>query len=235
MPTTKHHLAEVLCGFWFRKESNTWDSTCFGKFFDQIYKLGYVEKQEQKAVQFKVELNPHKEIPIPEMSEGDVRMIFKNPQKNAAIILSNNFISFHKLPDYKDWSTFINEIVKPGLNVYKEIGLGKDLVQVQSLYLNKYEFSIDKQLSDVFSFLPKTVEFGIGFENNLSFQSQYELAPNISVILKLNCHSDSIKKEKSAFLECTSFARNTGADSEDVLIKSAHDKTNQVFRKIVKS
>jgi hypothetical protein len=105
---------------------------------------------------------------------------------------------------------------------------------VQSLYLNRYTLKLDKKLSEIFSFLPRTDDFGIGFEHNLSFQSQYELAPNISVVLKLNCNSNNISNEKVAMLECTSFAKNINYITEDELIKSAHDKTNLVFKNIIK-
>lgn len=234
MPNSKHHLAEVLCGFWFDNDSNNWDSTYFGKYFEKVSELGFTEKQEQKAVQVKFDLNPtQKGASTSEMKEGEMRMVFKNPEINAAIILSRNYISFHKLPDYKGWDLLISEIVNPCLKAYREIGLGNNLVQVQSLYLNKYILKLDKKLSELFSFLPNTEDFGIGFEHNLVFQSQYELDPNINVTLKLNCNSNNLTKEKVAMLECSSFAKKINDISEDELIKSAHDKTNLVFNKII--
>lgn len=236
MSTINHQLAEVLCGFWFKPESNSWDSTCFGKFYDKILKLGFSEKQEQKAVQIKMEFKTVEGAPAtaPEMTEGDNRMIFRNPANNSAIILSANYLSFHKLPPYNGWDQLISDIVNPGLAMYREIGLGNDLVQVQSLYLNRYNLKPEDKLSEIFSFLPATESFGVGFEHNLVFQSQYELSPNITVNLKLNCNTNSLLNEKVAFLECTSFAKAMEKVDETKLIKDAHDKTNLVFNNIIK-
>ena len=234
MSTTNHQLAEVLCGFWFKSESNSWDSTCFGKYYDKIIGLGFTEKLEQKAVQIKMELKTNENAPTSEMTEGEIRMIFKNPSNNSAIILAGNYISFHKLSPYGSWNSLISDIVNPGLKAYREIGLGNDLIQVQSLYLNKYVLKPEDKLSEIFSFLPTTESFGIGFEHSLSFQSHYELSPNITVFLKLNCSTNPQMNEKIAMLECSSFARSMDKSIEVDLISSAHDKTNHVFNNIIK-
>jgi uncharacterized protein (TIGR04255 family) len=226
----KHRLAEVLCAFWFNPESNPWDSTYFGLYYEKLEKLGFTEKEEQKNIQFKLDIKS-KETPASEVSEGESRMIFKNHSKSSAIILSNNYISFHKLNPYQSWEKLLSEIVYPGFEIYESIGLGKDIIQVQALYLNKYELLIDEKLSNYFKFLPSIDDFGIGFERNILFQSQYDLDPNLNMLIKLNGGVDSGYK-KEFFLECTCFAKKMQDSTLNTLITQAHDQANLVFNKI---
>ena len=238
MSAKKHQLAEVLCGIWFEPNSNPWDSTYFGKYYDKLEKqLGFTEKQEQKAFRIKVELKSNKTSEgnsLPEMTEGEPRMVFKNNINTTAVVLSSNFISFHKLPEYESWDSLIDSLVKPGIKIYSEIGLGKDVVQVQCLYLNKYSLDIKDKLSDYFSFIPSIEDFGIGSETNLSFQSQYDLSPNMHMLIKLNGNINPQTNTKEVFFECSCFAKRLGDEDIFILAKQAHDQTNLVYKKITK-
>ena len=226
----KHQLAEVLCGFWFDPIQNPWDSTFFGKFFEVIEKDGYTEKQEQQGYQVKFEIrSADLEKPTAQADKLEPRMLFRNPIKNTAILMAANYISFHKLPPYVNWETLLDEQINPGLTKYNSIGLGKGLIQVQMLYLNKYIFNKDANLSDTFNFLPAVEKFGIGKERSLLFQSQYELDPNLVVQIKLN----SIPvpdNSKQVFLECGCMALNS-KDSDDwfTIASQAHTTNNKVF------
>ena len=137
--SSKHQLAEVLCGFWFSPEQNPWDSTFFGKYFDKIEPEGYTEKKEQQGYQIKFELkNPAIENPTAQADKLEPRMLFKNPESNTAILMASNYISFHKLPPYNSWEDFLEKQIKPDINHYKNIGLGNSLMHIQMLYLNQY-------------------------------------------------------------------------------------------------
>jgi len=89
-------LSEVLCAIWFEPPTNEWDSTFFGKYYEEVLKHGFTEKQELKQVEFQIKQG----IDPPEVKEVEGRMVFKNPQKRCAITLAKNFISFHQLTPF---------------------------------------------------------------------------------------------------------------------------------------
>lgn len=231
----KHFLVEVLCGFWFNQEQNPWDSTFFGKFFELIERDGYTQKQEQQGYQVKFEFtSADVEKPTAQTDKLEPRMLFKNPEKEMAILMAANYISFHKLVPYSSWEDLLVNQIKPGLERYSSIGLGKGLLQVQMLYLNKYVFSIDANLSDTFNFIPAVEKFGIGKERSLLFQSQYELDPNLLQQIKLNSVPNP-DNSKLVFLECSCLAINkTGIDDWLAIASQAHETNNKVYNTITK-
>jgi uncharacterized protein (TIGR04255 family) len=232
MTSPSHHLAEVLCAFWFNPTSNPWDSTFFGKYFELIEKEGYTEKQEQQGIKVTFEVKGS-EIgkPITQPDKVESRMLFKNPGSNSAILMSANYISFHKLGVYSNWEKFLEEQIKPGIKFYNSMGLGKNLLKIQNLYLNRYDLEPDANVSDTFSFLPSVEKFGIGKERNLLFQSQYELDPNLLLQIKLNTSIPN-NHHKQVFLECSCVATNKSTDDWLSIASQAHDKNNEVFNLI---
>ena len=234
MSDLKHDLVEVLCSFGFEPNANPWDSTFFGEFYEKIKTIGFTEKQEQKGIQFKVEIDARTPaIPRASADVLETRMLFRNSNTNSAIILAPNFISFHKLAPYASWETFRKESIEPGLRIYQELGLGLHrLLQTQVLYLNKYEFERGVGLSEKFKFIPEVDKMGIGKEKSLRFQSQYDFDPNLIMQIKLNANSLS-NGRKDVVLECSCIAMNN-EDSSDYfsLAELAHKKNNEVFNLI---
>lgn len=233
-----HKLTEVLCAFWFSPDNNDWDSTYFGKYFEIIKEKGFKFKEEQRAVQLNFQITPHDAgtglKTKPDYSEGEMRMIFKTEDRNKAIILSKNFISFHALGEYNGWDNFINELVTPFLQDYRELGLGKDTLQVQSLYLNNFNLPIEQQLSDVFSFIPNIFGFAPSSESSMVYQSQFNLDQNLSVLVKLNGGINPITNLKELVFECSCFAVNHEKTTEEQLISNAHEQANSIFLKTTK-
>lgn len=229
MATQNEHIVEVLCAMWFDPKSNEWDSTYFGKYYDKIVNLGYTEKQEQKQVELQLELNLKQSSS--HLKEGNTRMIFRNPDLKTAIILSDHYISFHKLPPYGTWEGLMETVVAKGLELYQELGLGKDLKEVQCLYLNRWELNDGEKISKYFNFLPSIEN---GKEANVLFQANYEMADNISVQLKLNSTPKSNGNKDLSF-ECSSFAKSLTSNDFRTLATKAHDQANNVYRKIINS
>lgn len=232
-----HKLTEVLCAFWFAPDKNDWDSTYFGKYFDIISKHGFTIKEEQKSVQLSMLLKPHDSgsglKPETDYSEGEGRMIFRNEDKSKAIILSRNFISFHELGTYKGWDDLIDNLVNPFLEIYRSLGLGNETLQVQSLYLNNFSIPLEHKLSNVFAFLPNLEEFSPSAESNVIFQSQYNLDPNLLVLIKLNGGINNTTHLKELILECSSFAVKHDNITDAQLIKDAHAQANSIFHKTI--
>ena len=225
MPTDQH-LVEVLFAMWFDPSLNPWDSTYYGIFYEKIQTIGYTEKQEQKQVKIRVDV-PKNET---DLSHDEPRMVFRNPNEDTAIILSKHFISFHKLAPYHSWERLFEVVVNPGLKVYNSLGLGKGIVEVQSLYLNKYELGNSEKASSVFKFLP-TLDDGI--ESSINFQGRYDLPEGKTIQLKLNGNIPQQGK-RDLFFECSCFVKSSSAsESYSNLAEIAHDEANKVFRKIV--
>jgi len=231
-----YQLQEVLCAFIFNPNLNAWDSTYFGKYYDAIQNLGFNEKQEQKGFELKFELkaDANKKISEPQYNEAEPKMLFKNAEKNYAILMANSYVSFHKLPPYERWENMMKDQIKPGLEQYFKIGLGKDLLQVQMLYLNKYEFDEKEKLSSKFSFIPSIEDFGIGIEKNLLLQSQYDLEPNLLMQIQINARLTE-RKTKEVFLQCSCIAHNKAQKTNwEEIAQQVHDQNNLVFNKITK-
>lgn len=224
------HIVEVLCALWFDEKTNDWDSTYFGKFHEKIEPLGYTIKEEKKKVEITVELKANN--PIPQVTEGQTQMIFRNPNLGTAIILSAGFISFHKLTPYKDFKQLLAEIITPILNIYYKIGQGNNLKEVQWLYLNKYSLSSDQKISSVLKFWPSIDD---GVETNISFQTKYELDEGITAQLRLNGNRDS-RGIRELFFECSTFVKSS-KDNNDVvaLANKAHESVNVIYDKLIRT
>lgn len=229
MATNNEHIVEVLCAMWFDPKQNDWDSTYFGKYHDKIVHLGYTEKQEQKQLEFQLDLNIKN--PNSQIKEGGIRMIFRNPTLKTAIILTDHYISFHKMAPYDTWESLMQNVVEKGLILYQELGIGKGLLEVQCLYLNRWELEPDENVSKHFNFLPKISD---GKEGNVSFQATYNMVDNISSQLKLNTGlMPSGKRDMS--LECSTFAKATKSEDFWILAAKAHEQANNVYQKIINS
>jgi len=235
--TQKHELTEVVCALWFDSASNLWDSTFFGKFYERIEPLGYDSKQEQKGyqVQFEIKSDQGEPKPTNQASEIGSRMVFRNTKMQYAIIMAENFISFHKLAPYKNWESLMKEQVVPGMREYIDIGLGNNIRQVQSLYLNKYTLSNEDTLSNYFKFIPSVQDFGTGKESNLIFQSQYQLEPNLLQEIRLNSILNPATNSHDIFLQCSCYSNPSNNQNWLTLCKDAHDQNNLTFKKITKN
>ena len=136
MSSTPSHVVEVLCSLKFEPSKNDWDSTYFGKYHDKIIPLGYTEKEEQKEFTVQMDL---KSGNVKQEKDSAIRLVFRNMVEKTAIIIGAHFISFHKLRPYSNWDDLINNVLLPGLERYQQLGLGKNLKQLQCTYINKMQ------------------------------------------------------------------------------------------------
>jgi uncharacterized protein (TIGR04255 family) len=231
MPNIQN-LTEVLCSLRFDPLQNVWDSTYFGRYYERVAKRGYTEKKEQNNLEIPFDpansQNIQVGVPIPLKS----RMIFSNPEMKSAIIMAEHFISFHKLETYESWDKLMTEIVFPGLEDYEAIGLGKGIIEVQSLYLNKYRIENYEDLNNRFAFLPVVVG---ATDSQITYQGLYDLDAHNVIQLKLNSPARK-SLAKDTFFECSCLTKR-GDQKEDFLhlAKSAHDNINKVYNSITKS
>lgn len=228
MNEIKHQLTEVICSVRFN-QTQPWDSTYFGIYFELIRKHGYTEKQEQKSVQIVINANPNA-IVNQSPSETETRFTFKNPKENRAIILSRNYISFHQLAPYKNWKNLINEIALPGLKEYNKMNLGGNIMQVQALYLNQYNLDISENLNNYLTFLPQFKSPAI--EQSITFQSIYDIGSDRQLFLSVNGALNKVIEKKTIFLQCGCFINTINGIDFAELSQLAHDEANSLFNSI---
>jgi uncharacterized protein (TIGR04255 family) len=233
MEYKNHKITEAVCAFRFNPSFNNWDLTSFAEYYNVIKSLGFSKKSEKKPIQFSIQIKAN-EIPPPQMIEGELQMVFKNEDESKAILLGNNYISFHTINHYPGWEIFSTELISVFLNKYFEIGYGKVLVSAQMIYINNFNLESDRHLSDYITFVPNMELFGVGDELSHLFQSAYDIAPNKRLQIKTILNVINPERIKKVLLECNCIANNTkenGISWQD-LSKDAHDSAKNAFLKI---
>lgn len=235
MEYKNHKITEAVCAFRFDPNQNvSWDVTFFADYYHQIKKEGFEIKQELKPFQLNFNINTKEGIKSSEMLPGDTQMVFKTNDERNAILMGNNYISFHSLNHYLGWDVFFPEIVKKFIEIYFKIGLGKGLQSAQMIFINNFDIEKDKTLSDYLVFVPEMKDFGQGDELSHVFQSNYSIKPNKQLSLKtiLNTVNKDIKK---VTLESNCVANIGDVTDWQELIKDAHDNAKNAFVKIASS
>lgn len=234
MEYKNHKITEAVCAFRFSPVNNNWDITSFAAFYNVIKNLGFHKKNEIKPVQLSFQIKPNEVPQNPQMTEGETQMVFKNEDEKQAILLGNNYISFHTINYYPGWEVFSNELISKFLNKYFEIGYGKDLMSAQMIYINNFELAPFKTLFDYLTFVPNMEHFGEGDELSHLFQSSYEIAPNKRLQLKTILNVVNPERIKKVVLECNCIANNpiNHDITWEILSKDAHDNAKNAFLKI---
>jgi uncharacterized protein (TIGR04255 family) len=227
--SNNQHLVEVLCAIRFDPKKNEWDSTFFGRYYELIKNRGYTERKEQRQVELQLQVSSHDNKSIIQENPPQIRMAFSNPESKSAVIMGNSFLSFHKLAPYENWEKLISDIVQPGLADYYQIGLGKGIIEVQCLYLNRYMIEEGQSVAKYFNFLPN---ISGSKEGQISFQARYEIDSETFVQLKLNKVGSPLPM---LFFECSSFV-SVQQDQGEFLThaQKAHDSANAVYGNIIK-
>ncbi len=232
MEFKNHKITEAVCAFRFDQIKNPWDVTFFAHYFDKVKSRGFEKKQEIKPFQlnfeFKTDSEPHSNI-----QHGDTQMVFKTNDERHAILIGNNYLSFHSLNHYSGWDVFMPQIIEPNINDYFNLGLGKGIVSAQMIYINNFEIEPMKSMSDYFKYVPNMKDFGEGEENSHFFQSNYIIAPNKHLSLKIVLNSVLMPEVvKRVILECNCIATNNGGLEWSGLAKDAHEAARNAFIKI---
>lgn len=167
----------------------------------------------------------------PQMVEGAIQMVIRNEKEDQAILLGNNYISFHTINHYPGWEIFSDHLISIYLQKYFEIGYGKGLLSAQMIYINKFDLDKSKKLSDYLTFVPAMEQFGEGDELSHLFQSAYKIAPNKNLQLKTILNVQNPDKIKTVILECNCIANNTNDNNISWmdLSRDAHDSAKNAF------
>lgn len=231
MEYKNHKIIEAVCAFRFNPPENNWDITSYADFYNSIKELGFTKKSEIKPLQLSFQIIMNEPPPVPQMLEGETKMVIKNEKENQAILLGNNYISFHTINYYPGWEIFSGEFISVFLKKYFEIGYGKGLLSAQMIYINKFDLDKTKRLSDYLTFVPALEHFGEGDELSHLFQSAYKIAPNKNLQLKTILNVRPPDKIKTVILECNCMATNTPDHKIPWLdlSKDAHDNAKKAF------
>lgn len=228
MEFSNHKITEAVCAFRF-SPNNPWDITFFSEYYNLIKNDGFTIKKEVRAFELSFELKGD-DNPKSNFSHGETQMVFKTLDEKKAILMGNNYISFHTLNHYPGWEHFksmINEFYQK----YISLGLGTGLLNAQMIYINNFNLEQNKDLSDYLVFVPKMQQFGEGNEISHLFQSNYSIAPNKKLSLKtvLNVLPQNTKR---LLLECNCIASKTDKADWETLADDAHSAARNAFIKV---
>ncbi|UXE65911.1 MAG: TIGR04255 family protein [Chryseotalea sp. WA131a] len=227
MEFKNHKITEAVCAFRFDPSKNPWDVTFFSYFFDKIKQKGFDKKQEIKPVQLNFEFKGDSE-PQSNIQHGETQMVFKTTNDQHAILMGNNYISFHSLNHYSGWDVFKPEIIDPNIAEYFGLGLGNGVLSAQMIYINNFDLESGRSLADYFKFVPNMKDFGEGEENSHFFQSNYTIAPNKQLSVKTVLNTGLLPKlNKRVILECNCIANN---NSNEVLWNTLADDAHSAAR-----
>jgi len=234
MPSGNRHLIEVICSFSFLEETTEWDSIFFGSFYELIKADGFTERQERKGVQisFSGNLNNGLEPPVPSAHSIEAQVIFKNPVKGTAILLGKNQLSFHCLSNYSTWENFISTVVRPYSERYRSLGLGNGKQQCSIVYLNRFQYSGQDDLSEYFNLITPLSK-DLGNEMSTTVQRVVSNGKNL-LIAKLN--KATAEDVQTVNLECGSVCIDgsiMGSDDWIGQANSTHEPVRDFFNAIV--
>ncbi len=232
MEFKNHKITEAVCAFRFDPAKNPWDVTFFSYYFDKIKEKGFIKKQEIKPIQLSFEIKPNENPQPQNLQQGETQMVFKTEDERYAILMGNNYLSFHTLNHYPGWDIFMPEIIAPNIKTYFNLGLGQSTVSIQMIYINNFELELNKSLSDYFMFVPNMKDFGDGDENSHFFQSNYSIAPNKQLSVKTVLNAGLLPLSKQVILECNCIASNNNSIDWLILANDAHKAARNAFVKV---
>ncbi|MCF8371250.1 MAG: TIGR04255 family protein [Bacteroidales bacterium] len=209
MEYLNHKITEAVCAFRFDPSKNSWDWTSYAEFYKLIKEKGFIKRNEIKPIQLSFHFKPNEAPKNPDLVEGETQMVFKNNKEDRAILISNNYISFHTIGNYPGWDVFSNEFISNIITSYFDLGYGNGLDNAQMIYINNFDLKADKKLSNYLTFVPDMDHFGEGDEVSHMFQSAYQIAPNKRLQLKTILNVINPERIKKVLLECNCIAFNT--------------------------
>jgi uncharacterized protein (TIGR04255 family) len=230
------HLVEVNCLFQFNEETVTWDSTFFGQFYEKIKLRGYNQKEERKGVQirFSGDLENVNSLPFTTHPVED-QVIFRNVDEGKAIMLGKNQISFHNLENYKGWEYFVSNVVKPGYEIFKQLGLGNGNRNCSIVYLNRFNKSNEEELCNYFTIVSK-LQPDFGEEKLCGVQRIVSNGRNM-LIAKLNA-TTGLSGTKDILLECGSVCIDSeliGTEDWELQANQTHAPIYNFFDSLITS
>ena len=228
-----HKITEAVCAFRYNPDLNNWDLTKYAEFYNEIRNDGFEKKQEIRPLQLSFQLKPNELPAVQQMNQGEINMVYKNDDDSSAILLGNNYISFHTLNHYPGWEIFHSELISPYIAKYFEIGLGNGLISAQMIYINTFDINYGKNLSDYLNFIPRMENLGTGDELSHLFQSLYDISPNKKLQLKTILNVQPPEKTKKVVFECNCISSNSSTldVAWETLAKDAHDAAKNAFIK----
>lgn len=230
MQYSNKHLIEVNCSFQFPQETTPWDSTFFGRFYENIRSEGFIEKEERKGVQ--LTFGMQKNMLVVPNTQVEDQVIFKDA-KGRAILMSKNKISFHIIRDYTIWDNFLNQFIKPFSEIYQKLELGHGIRECTLVYLNRFNKKKSEfPLSDYFTIVSAhNIDLGTEISNNVQ-----KVINNGSNLLVAKFNSQLQNDAYNIHLECGAVNTDMNTKTDSDWIKQANDThapVNAFFESII--
>ena len=230
MEFQNHKITEAICAFRFQVIEDNWNIGVFSDFFNCIKPRGFTKQLERKpaTVSFKIEAN---QVQPPEMAQGELQLIFHNPEKQLSIILSKGLISFHAQSHNDGWDTFFPEFISPIYTDFLNFEVLGKLENVQMLFINRFILNEDKSLADYLNFVPNTKNIG-GKENGHFFTSNFFIEPNIALSLQTQMVTQEERKTVDFHSNCVVYS-DTADNRWQNLANTAHDNAVNLFKNTI--
>lgn len=230
MEKVNNIILESVCAFRFKAASNNWDLGGFSEYFNLIKKEGFVSKSETKPIQISFGIKADLSTEKPQLTEGNPQMLFKNENNTNAIILGDNYISFHTLNNYQGWEEF-NKFINKFIKIYFDLGYGKDLESSQIVFINKLVFDKKTSSSEFLKFIPPILEDENSSELGFNFQNVNRLNKNKTIQMKIILGAEKGNTLKSLIFETNCLAQNNPemTNSWETLSVDAHKHAKYAF------
>lgn len=229
MPYSNKHLTEVICSFEFLEDSVKWDSIFFGSYYEKIRPLGFIEREQRKAMKFQTLPGNSNIGPTTPLFPED-QFVFKNTARNWGITMSKGVISFHILKNYSGWMIFKNELICPFYNLYLDLDLGGGRRNCTVMYLNRFEKSSSENLSDYFTII-SNIDKQFGPEKNTIVQRVFSGFQDQLLLTKL-VTQDIANGKYQINLECGALSLNSSIDWQEQA-ENTHAPILKFFESII--
>ncbi|TYZ12711.1 TIGR04255 family protein [Hymenobacter lutimineralis] len=236
MEYQNHFLREALCAFRYDVAPDQAEPAVeyFHRFYTLLKERGFTAHQQQPfELSFQLENKPSgPEAVKSEVSKGQPSLVLRNESTGYAIIIGVGFLSFNCLKPYPGWSVFLDELVRPFMPLYRELGIRQTLRAVQMAYINEFELESGETAHDYLSHLLPLADLPDAQLAGHSSQSQFILPPNTTVTLQTRVTPGQLGPCSRVLLECNAAATIVESADEWTLAGQAHAAARAAFTSV---
>ena len=231
MEFNNHKIIEAVCTFTFDPKAETnWNVGKFADFFKLIESDGFVSSQEQNPMEVSITFNPVTGQTSQEHVIGDLRMVYTDKDKKYAIIMAKGLISVHSTNSYEGWEVFEPK-VKKYVDYFLSLDLGKKLIRINVLYVNRFQIDIKDHLAEYLKHAPDMRDFEQGIELNHAFQSDFLVNENTKIYLNTICQTINLHKDVTLQCSClTSSSPNSIQEDWEQMLQNSHLNAVKAFK-----
>jgi uncharacterized protein (TIGR04255 family) len=117
----------------------------FSYISEELGNIGFKFNKTQTPVSLKFEIEGGRNISH-KVEDGASQIVFKSENTNIYCVLSDSFLSFHSVQEYKGWGNFKEVAVLPCIEALKPKFSEKSINSVQMTYINEFPIDCSKEI-----------------------------------------------------------------------------------------